>query len=168
MEWRLLNGKRGRIVQIDNGVISFTHFNGEADEYHRDGDRDFLLTFSDEEFAEALMNDVNEYGVAWNVKVKNAVDDGDLPRMSIKVKAKYRMVNGRERGPEIYLVSGKNVILLNSENIGILDDIEIDHVDADIIPYDKITNGKPYRTAYVKKMYVVQVEDRFVDRYNNY
>ena len=34
----------------------------------------------------------------------------------------------------------------------------------DIRPYDNVVNGKPYRTAYLQAIWVVQEVDRFTDR----
>lgn len=166
MEWNLATGKYGRrIVQIDDATIANRHFSDEPDEFHNLGELDFTLKFSDREFADALVNDLNEYGVGWNVKVIEPINDNDELKMFLKVKLKYRMVNGKEVGPEIYLIDGDVKELLNSASIGILQKIDIERIDLDIVPYDTNKRNEPHRTAYVKTMYVVKEEDRFSGRY---
>ena len=41
----------------------------------------------------------------------------------------------------------------------------IERVDLDIRPYDDVINGRPFRAAYLQKMYITQKVDRFADRY---
>ena len=63
-----LNFGPRNILQIDDAHIVYRNFAGVGDKYNREGDRNFALVIPDEEIADALLADKNQYGVAWNVK----------------------------------------------------------------------------------------------------
>lgn len=152
-------GKR-ELVQIDDARITYKNFSGVGDRFNREGDRNFSIIIPNEEIADALTADENEFGAGWNVKIKPPREDGDDPFIHLKVKVKFN-----NRGPNVYLKSGANRVRLTEETIGCLDDMYIDHVDLDIRPYDDMLNGKPFRTAYLQSMLVVQnvSMDRFAE-----
>lgn len=154
-------GKR-ELVQIDDARITYKNFEGRGDKFNRDGDRNFSLIIPNEEIKDELINDENENGVGWNVKIKPPREEGEEPFMHLKVKVKFN-----DRGPNVYLISGSNRVRLDEESIGCLDNMYIDHVDLDIRPYDDIINGKPFRAAYLQSMRVFQnlTKDRFADDY---
>ena len=144
------------ILQIDNARITYKNFEGRGDKYNREGDRNFALIIDSEELADKLINDVNQYGVGWNVKVKPPRDEADSPFIYMTVKVKFN-----DRGPNVYLKSGDNKVKLDEEIIGCLDYANIVNVDLDIRPYDDEINGKPFRAAYLHAMCVTQEVDRF-------
>lgn len=148
------------ILQIDDARLIFRNFRGLADKFNREGDRNFAIVIPTQEQADDLMADTNEYGVGWNVKVKAPREEGDEPFRYLKVK-----VSMNDRGPAVYLNSGGNRRRLTEETIGILDNIEISHVDLDIRPYDDTGNYGPFRSAYLLAMEVTQNIDRFAARY---
>ena len=152
------------ILQIDDARITYKNFEGRGDKFNREGDRNFSLIIPDEEIMNALVEDKNEHGVGWNVKIKPPREEGDEPFMHLKVKVKFS-----DYGPNIYLESGDNMIRLDEESVKCLDDIRISHVDLDIRPYDDVIQGKPFRSAYLQSMKVVQdlSGDRFADQYSN-
>ena len=152
--------KKRELIQIDDARITYKNFVGAGDKFNREGDRNFALIIPNEELANDLMADENEYGVGWNVKIKPAREEGEDPFIIMKVKVKFN-----DRGPNVYLHSGKNRVRLTEETIGCLDDMYIDHVDLDIRPYDDTINGKPFRTAYLQSMRVFQnvSMDRFAE-----
>lgn len=150
----------GGYLQIDDAMLIYKNFSGRGDKYNREGDRNFQVRIFDKEVADALLNDVNEYGVGWNVKIKDPRDEGDEPFMRLPVKVKFT-----DRSPKVYLIVGERHIELDEESIACLDDIEIERVDLDVRSYDDVANGKPFRAAYLDKMYVTQKVDRFVERY---
>ena len=156
-----INFGPNKIVQIDDARIIFRNFSGVGDKYNREGDRNFALVIPNEELADMLVNDKNEYGVGWNVKVKPPRDEDDSPFMFMKVKLSF---SGR-RPPAIFLKSGGNMRKLDEESIGILDRIDIQSVDMDIRPYDDTGNYGPFRTAYLQSMCVTQNIDRFSARF---
>lgn len=162
------------ILEIDNARIIFRNFRGEGNKYNKEGDRNFALVIaggtlddgdrkrdvSAEEMADALMNDVNRFGIGWNVKIKAPREEGDEPFIYLPVKVKFN-----DRGPALYLRSGRNQIKLSEETVSMLDDIDILSVDLDIRPYDDEINGKPFRSAYLQSIFVTQEIDRFAARF---
>lgn len=148
------------VLQIDEARITFRNFRGEGGKFNKEGDRNFALIIPDEEMAEALQNDVNQYGAGWNVKIKPPREEGDEPFMYLSVKVKFS-----SRGPIVYLQSGNNRVKLTEDTISMLDEIDIESVDLDIRPYDDEINGKPFRAAYLQSMCVTQNIDRFTAKF---
>ena len=77
------------ILQIDDARICFRNFRGEESMYNAKGNRSFSLVIPNEEMAEALMNDKNEFGVGWNVKIKAPREAGEAPFIHLPIKVKY-------------------------------------------------------------------------------
>ena len=148
------------VLQIDNASICFKNFRGEGGKFNKEGDRNFALIIPDEEMAEALQNDTNQYGASWNVKIKPPREEGDTPFIYLPVKVKFN-----DKGPMVYLQSGRNRIKLDQDSISMLDDIDIASVDLDIRPYDNEINGRSFRAAYLQSMCVTQDIDRFAERF---
>lgn len=142
------------ILQIDEARITFRNFAGRADKYNREGDRNFAIVINDPDTADALI----ERG--WNVKIKPPREEGDSPFMYLPVKIKFS-----DRGPSVYLKSGRAMRKLDEESIDCLDVIDIMSVDLDVRPYDWEVNGKEGRTAYLQSIHVTQEVDRFAERY---
>jgi hypothetical protein len=147
-------------LQIDDARIVYRNFAGVAGTFNREGDRNFSIVIDDEDVAEALRQDKNEFGVGWNVKSKPPREDGEMPFMHLPVKVKF---NGR--GPNIYLVSGGARVKLSEDTVACLDDADIIKVDLDIRPYDGEARGTSFRSAYLYAMEVTQQVDRFAARY---
>lgn len=145
-------------LEINDARIIWKNFSGRGDRFNREGDRNFHLVIPTQEDCDLLMNDKNKYGDSWNVKIKPAREDGDVPFMHMLIKLKYK--DGR--GPNVYLVSGNKQVALNEDTISCLDDIDIMSVDMDVRPYDdELPNGTTFRTAYLSAMRVHQRVDRF-------
>lgn len=142
------------ILQIDDARIAFRNFRGEGDKFNREGDRNFVLIIPTEEMADSLVRE------GWNVKIKDAREEGDVPFMYLPVKVKFN-----DRGPQVYLKTGDRVNRLDEETVDILDDVDIAGVNLDIRPYDWEVNGKTGRTAYLQSIEVIQQVDRFAARY---
>ena len=142
------------ILQIDDAIIIYRNFAGEASQFNRAGDRNFSVLIEDEQIA----NELRDRG--WNVKIKQAREEGDIPFMHLPVKVKFN-----DRGPSVYLVSGSNRVKLDEETIGMLDSIDILGVDLDIRPFDWEVNGKAGRAAYLQSICVTQDIDRFAQRF---
>lgn len=153
------NKTKTALLQIDDAKITFRNFRGLGDMYNQEGNRNFHVIIPDEETADALEADVNEFGVGWKIKKKD-LGEGQV-RITMPVKVKYT-----ERSqPKVYLISGNNRLELNEGTIGMLDDIQIRSVDLDIRPYDGDGFRGPHRTAYLQSIYVVQEVDRFAARF---
>ena len=142
------------ILQIDDARIIYRNFKGEGGKFNREGDRNFAVIIPNQEIADALVTE------GWNVKIKPPREDGDDPFMYLPVKVKFN-----ERGPHVYLKTGKRSNKLDEDSIACLDSIDILKVDLDVRPYDWDVNGKQGRTAYLQGMDVVQDCDRFAARY---
>lgn len=152
------------VLQIDDARLCFKNFRGEGSMYNAEGDRNFCVVIPNEEIAEMLQNDLNKFGVGWNVKIRAPRDGESDPFMYLKVKVQYT-----ERSkPKVYLISGGNRRELDEETIGMLDHIYIRKVDLDIRPYDNESRFGAHRTAYLQSIYVEQDEvDRFAARFEN-
>lgn len=142
------------IIQIDEARIVYRNFRGEGSKFNREGDRNFAVVIPNQEIADELIE------AGWNVKIKPPRDEDDTPFMYLPVKIKFS-----ERGPHIYLVTGRVQNKLDEESVSIIDDIDIVSVDLDIRPYDWEVNGKSGRTAYLQSMRVTQDADRFAAAY---
>lgn len=142
-------GPRG-ILQIDNARIIYRNFSGEGSKFNREGDKNFSVIIDSQELADELV------AQGWNVKIREPREEGDEPFIHLPVKVKFN-----DRGPNVYLQSGRNRIKLDEESISCLDNVDIINVDLDIRPYDWEVNGKTGRTAYLHSMCVTQEVDRF-------
>lgn len=142
------------ILQIDEARIVYRNFRGEGSKFNREGDRNFAVVIPNQEIADKLIE------AGWNVKIKPPRDEDDTPFMYLPVKIKFS-----ERGPHIYLVTGRVQNKLDEDSVSIIDDIDIASVDLDIRPYDWEVNGKSGRTAYLQSMRVTQDADRFAAAY---
>lgn len=142
------------ILQIDEARIVYRNFRGEGSKFNREGDRNFAVVIPNQEIADELIE------AGWNVKIKPPRDEDDTPFMYLPVKIKFS-----ERGPHIYLVTGRTQNKLDEDSVSIIDDIDIVSVDMDIRPYDWEVNGKSGRTAYLQSMRVTQDTDRFAAAY---
>lgn len=143
------------ILQIDDARIIYRNFSGMGSKFNREGDRNFAVIISNEEIANALIAE------GWNVKIKPAREEGDSPFMYLPIKVKFN-----DRGPIVYLKTGKAMNKLDEESISCLDNVDILSVDMDIRPYDWEVNGKAGRSAYLQSICVTQEVDRFADRFN--
>lgn len=151
MEIKIMNNG---MVQINDARIVHRNFSGKGSKFNRDGDRNFSIVIPNQEIADVLMEE------GWKVKIKAPREEGDMPFMFLPVKIKFN-----DRGPRVYLVSGRRPNVLDEEDINLLDDIDIRTVDLDIRPYDWDVNGQTGRTAYLHSIHVVQEIDRFAARY---
>lgn len=146
-------GPRG-ILEIEDARIIYRNFSGAAGKYNREGDRNFLLVITDEDIKDQLVKD------GWNVKIKPPREEGDTPLMYLPVKVKFN-----DRGPIVYLITGRKKNQLDEETVDILDKIDIACIDMVIRPFDWEVNGKEGRAAYLQKIYVTQEVDRFAEKY---
>ena len=142
------------ILQIDDARLVYRNFSGAPSKFNREGDRNFAVVIPDEETKDALIEE------GYNVKIKPPRDEDDSPFMYLPVKVKFN-----DRGPNVYLQTGRVKNRLDEESISCLDRIDIVGVDLDVRPYDWEVNGKQGRTAYLQSMHVMQEIDRFAERF---
>ena len=144
------------ILQIDDARIIYRNFSGAPSKFNREGDRNFAVVITEEEIANALIED------GWNVKVRPPREEGEMPFMYLPVKVKFN-----DRGPQVYLQTNDNLNRLDEESVGVLDNVDIVSVDLDIRPFDWDVNGRTGRTAYLQSMKVTQQVDRFAERFSD-
>ena len=154
------SGTKTNLLEIDDARIIWPNFEGRGDKYNQQGNRNFNLVIPNQDIADALMNDVNEYGAGWTVKMKAPREEGDDPLLYMNVKVKFN-----DRGPEVYLISGNNRVRLDKDTIKKLDNISIRSVNLDIRPYDDQGSFGPFRSAYLSSLEVIQDISRFAARY---
>lgn len=145
------------ILQIDDARIVYRNFSGIGSKFNREGDRNFAVVIDDQEVVDALLDQ------GWNVKIKPPRDVDDEPFMFLPVKVKFN-----DRGPNVYLKSGRNMVKLGEEEVSCLDDMDILSVDMDVRPFDWEVNGKTGRTAYLQSIRVTQDLDRFAAEEEEY
>ena len=141
------------ILQIDEARIVYRNLSGRGDKYNREGDRNFAVLIPNEDIARELLDR------GWNVKIKPPREESDEPFIFLPVKVKFN-----DRGPNVYLRTGRVQNRLDEESVCCLDNIDIVSVDLDIRPFDWDVNGKTGRTAYLQSMRVTQNIDRFAER----
>lgn len=147
------------VLQIDDARIIWRNFEGRGDKYNKEGDRNFNLVIPNQEIADMLMNDKNEFGVGWNIRIKAPREDGEAPFMSLKVNLKFN-----DRGPVIYLNTGRVRRRIYEEEAAQLDRISISRVDLDIRPNDGEGTYGPYRSAWLNGMEIFMETNRFEER----
>ena len=183
-------GPRG-VLEINDARIVHRNLRGEGGKYNREGDRNFSVVIPNrpltideiksacDTYIEAEMVDMGDGAVVltldheemitvedllralgWNVKIKAPREEGDEPFIFLPVKVKFN-----DRGPVVYLVNRGKTIKLDEETVGMVDEIDILHVDLDVRPFDWNVSGKEGRTAYLQGMAVTQDVNRFDQRY---
>ena len=142
------------ILQIDDARIVYRNFSGAPSKFNREGDRNFAVVIETQQQADALIEEGS------NVKIKAPRDEGEDPFIYLPVKIKFN-----DRGPSVYLRSGKAMRKLGEDTVDVLDNVDILSVSMDLRPYDWEVNGKSGRTAYLQSINVTQEVDRFADIY---
>ena len=138
-------------VLINGAHIWARNFTGREDlPYNPAGRRNFCVSLDPD-----LARDLREEG--WNVKFPDP-DSDRLPYLSVNVSYE-------NYPPQIFKVTSHGKTLLDEDNVGTLDDDEIENVDLIIRPYQWDVGGRSGVKAYVKKMYVTIVEDELDAKY---
>ena len=93
---------------------------------------------------------------------KQFIIDSDMYPLIENIK--FYLVYG-DRVDRVPYISDAKGNLLHTYIMPKIKGMEIDHVNMDIRPYDDEINGKPFRSAYLQSIEVVQNIDRFAARY---
>lgn len=159
MELKKINMGNGKSkLGIDNARICFKNFSGKNDPFGQG--LGFSVIIPDEHTREMLVNDVNDLGAGWNVKLRAPREEGDTPFMHLPVK--IRISEGR---PAVYVRTGNKTIQMSPQDIGRLDRMNIASVDLDISPNDGDYHGRPFRSAYLDAIYVYTATSRLEARF---
>ena len=141
-------------IYFEDARIIFRNFSGEKSKFNTAGTRDFAVVIEDPDAAQRLIDD------GWNVKFLEPREP-DEPRICfLKVAVSYAVAP-----PKIFVVNGRNKVLLDEETVGELDYADISTVDLSISPYHWEVNGKTGIKAYAATMYVNVTPDPFADKY---
>lgn len=148
----MLNSKVSDI-SVENARIGFRNFSGKEGKYNVKGNRNFTI-FLETDLAKQLEQD------GWNVKWLDPRDPEEEKQGILQVKVAFN-----NYPPKILLYSDNKRTEVTEESINILDWAEIDSIDLIIRPYHYNVNGKEGIKAYLKKMYITLVVDRFAEKY---
>lgn len=141
-------------IVIEDAHIIFRNFSGAEGQFNPAGRRNFCVLLS-LELADELSRD------GWNVKVLAPREEGDDPQPYLQVAVSYDNIP-----PKIVMITSRSKTLLDGETVGLLDAVDIEHVDLIIRPYNwTLATGKSGVKAYVKSMYVTVAEDEFEGKY---
>lgn len=141
-------------IVIEDAHIMFRNFSGAEGQFNPAGRRNFCVLLS-LELADELSRD------GWNVKALAPREEGDEPQPYLQVAVSYDNIP-----PKIVMITSRSKTLLDGETVGLLDAVDIEHVDLIIRPYNwTLATGKSGVKAYVKSMYVTVAEDEFEGKY---
>lgn len=142
--------------------IRYRNFSGKGSDFNPEGRRNFCMDV-DPEDAEQMRQD------GWNIKSKD-FDNGDGTVTTIyylKIQLSYKF---EDSAPQIFRISGDNMVQLTERTVSSLDWEEIEHVDLQITPYNWTRNNGAITgvTPYLKSMYVRVHEDDLAKKYASY
>ena len=139
--------------------LRYRNFSGKASDFNPEGRRNFCMEV-DPEIAEQMRAD------GWNIKQKDFQnDDGTTTTIYyLKIMLSYKF---EDSAPQIFRISGDNMVQLTENNVSSLDWEEIERVDLQITPYNWTRNNGAMTgvTPYLKSMYVTVREDTLAKKY---
>ena len=152
------NPRTGRDnVVIEDAHLIWKNFSGEETQFNRAGNRNFNVIIDDLDFAEELLHK------GWNVKEKEARDEGDDPYFTLACAVSYKI-----RPPKIMTYTGHSKAELNEDTVGMLDYADIINVDLELNGGHWEVNGKTGIKAYVNELHVTIDDGTFGDKYCDY
>ena len=140
---------------FENADIMFRNFEGRAQQFNTEGDRNFCIRLSDEQ-AEVMLKD------GWNVKTLKPKEEGDKPQPYIQVAVEYR----KGRPPRVILRTSNGANELGADEVGMVDIVDIKTIDVIIRAYawEVKGTGKGIK-AYLKTAVVTINEDELERKY---
>ena len=152
------NPRTGRDnVVIEDAHLIWKNFSGEETQFNRAGNRNFNVIIDDLDFAEELERK------GWNVKEKEARDEGDDPYFTLACAVSYKIIP-----PKIMTYTGHSKAELNEDTVGMLDYADIINVDLELNGSHWEVNGKTGIKAYVNELHVTIDDGAFGDKYCDY
>lgn len=160
-------------LRLEGARVLYNNFGGVATQFNDAGNHNFDVVIP-EELVPELLSD------GWNIKVqKSRPDEPDfVPKHYLNVTIKYRNRDGKPRRtqPRVVMMTScgyderatcnpKKRTRLEEEDLGVLDEIEIDYIDVLIEPYNWTMNGNTGVKAQAKSLFVFFVEDPLEAKY---
>ena len=151
------------LLLLDDCKIIWRNFGGLGNECNHAGDRNFTLIIPDEDMMyhgkmTPIYDVLKEHG--WPVKQKPSRNPDEGPFMSMKVRLKYG-----KRKPIVRFLSGRKKLMLDEEEIGRLDEIDIRRIDMTPSMYYWENLNRSGWAASARSLYVEQEIDRFASRW---
>lgn len=142
--------------------LRYRNFSGKGSDFNPEGRKNFCMEV-DPEIAEQMRED------GWNIKSKD-FDNGDGTFTTIyylKIMLSYKF---EDSSPQIFRISGDNMVQLTEKTVSSLDWEEIERVDLQITPYNWTRNNGAMTgvTPYLKSMYVTVKEDTLAKKYASF
>ena len=146
-------------LTVEDARIIWRNFSGRKTQYNAQGQRNFALVVPAED-VEAMKAD------GWNVKTKapNPEYPDQEPLNTLAVKVNF----SGDRPPRIVVIAGDDRVELDEESVGMLDQVQIDHVDLIINPSYYDVNGRQGYSAYLRSIYVTIVQDDLEKKYGSF
>ena len=141
----------------------FRNFEGRGSKYNQEGNRNFNIAISDEEYAQRLIDE------GWNVRLLKPRDEDESPRYKLNVTVSFRELRGLPP-TRVFLYSGRKKTLLDAESINVLDYAEYRTADLTIRPrlWTDEKTGERRIKAYLQEMHVTIEEDPWRSKYADY
>ena len=153
--------KRVNTLKIEGAQIIFRNFSGTADDFNREGSRQFGVIIPPE-LVDGMMAD------GWNLKQLRPRDEEEEAPFYLNVSVNY----SSGFPPSIYKItkypSGDRPprkIFLTEDTVGALDAADIIMCDLILSPYYWEVANKSGIKAYLKSMYVTVEADEFEEKY---
>lgn len=163
-------------LEIEDATIkwAWSHFNGAADTFNTEGDRNFVVSLKPED-ARALMEIPDGWTIKEYVDTREGAE-GEEPEYTIKIKISYRF-----EPPKIFFLKEKEVELEDGtvttqlrkfrvENEVELNDITratVKRIDFVAKPSRWMRNGEAGVTPYLSEMYVHMQDSKIGSQYDD-
>jgi hypothetical protein len=132
-----------RLEDVMIGRGGYRNFSGTPTEFNKSGEKKFSI-FLPEEAAAQLK------AMGWNVKDKPPYREGDDAQHQLDVAVSFSPYP-----PTVILVSHDGArTYLSDDNVGVLDNTDIEKADLEIRPYNWEVNGRTGTKAYLKELIV--------------
>jgi hypothetical protein len=140
-------------IVFEDRRLLFRNFEGKADKFNNEGNRNFNLVLEPEEAA-AMSAD------GWNVRTLTAKMEDEEDLYLLNVTVSYRV-----RPPRVVVITSKGKTTLTEDLLMILDMADFTNIDLIINPYSWEVNGKSGIKAYLGSLYATIREDALERKY---
>lgn len=133
------------------------NFSGNNDPF-KTGKLGFNMNIDDEDEARRL--EADGLNVKWPKPRPDIDPEEDFRKPFLSVKVKFG-----NYPPKVVLISNGNNTLLDASNVGMLDNIILEHVDLVLNTSKYEVNGRSGISTYLNAGYFTMQTDRFIDKY---